>query len=356
MPDQATPTFPPPLPQSFGSSRRPLRTSRIAAIAILLLTALLAAEYAWLRARQEARAIVRDNERVTDRIELARAHLAAQHWEEAIRHLEDARAMERATNREEAASLLERAKRGQAESLLEAARVALAHKDSANALRLLHAYEVHPWAADLDRAHLLRKDLERATSSEEAVRLLAHLSEDALALFSQHDRLAEDDGLHTDGAREIFKDTLRRHLRKEIQRRQARRELQRLTAERRAADRARQIARLRATPAFRDLSTFIAQTLTLHHEQQQIARRQEADLAQLFQQLGVNDEREQAALRADLMESEGGTNLVESVDRQRAAIKRAYRSSPAFDTADRELFDRLVDEALDNLLKMLKPS
>jgi len=316
----------------------------------------LAGEYVWLHARQEARAIAQDNERVADRMELARAHLATQHWEEAIRHLEDAQAIERATNREVIRPLLEQARRGQAEALLEAAGLAIVHKDAANALRLLHAYTVHPWATNLDRAHLLRKDLERATSSEEAAQFLAHLSEDALALFDKHGQLTEDAGLHTDGARQIFKDTLRRHLRKEMQHRQARREVERLAVERRAAEHARQIARLRAMPAFREVSAFMAQTLDHHHERQQTAQRQEADLAQLFQQLGVNDTKEQAAIRADLMGNEGQTNIAESVVRQRAAIKHAYRSSPAFNAADRALFDRLVDEELDKLLKMLKQS
>src|SRR6185437_9298074 len=175
MPGQTAPSFPPPLPRSFGSSRRTLRPSRIVVIALLLLSALLAGEYVWLHARQEARAIAQDNERVADRMELARAHLATQHWEEAIRHLEDAQAIERSTNREVIRPLLEQARRGQAAALLEAAGLAIVHKDAANALRLLHAYTVHPWATNLDRAHLLRKDLERATSSEEAAQFLAHL-------------------------------------------------------------------------------------------------------------------------------------------------------------------------------------
>ncbi len=293
---------------------------------------------------------------MAERIELARAHLSAQHWEQAIRHLEDALAIERATNRDAVRPLLEQAQHGQAESLLEAAHLAIVHKDSANALQRLRAYAVHPQASDLQRARLLRTDLERATSSKEAARFLAHLSQDALTLFDKDGQITEDDGLHTDGAREIFKDTLRRHLANEMRKRQAQREMQRLAAERRTAERARQIARLRKTPVFRDLSAFAARTLALHREQQQTAQRQEKDFAQLFEQLGVNDKEEQATIRAELLAGESPESVQQSVERERTAIKRAYRTSPEFAAADRAAFERLVDEELNQLLKMVKES
>jgi hypothetical protein len=321
--------------------------SWIVLLTLILAGSLILAEYLWLRARHTAQTIAQANARVGDEVETARAHLAVQNWDEAIRHLEDALAVDRATNHAEVHPLLDEARRGQADALLEAAGLAVAHKDSAGALRLLHAYLAHPYAANPEHARRLRDDLARATSDDEAARLLARLSDEALNLFEKRGQLVEEDDLHTAAAREIFQDTLRRNLTRELQRRETQREVERLTAERRAVERARRIARLRDTPAFRELSTFIAQTL------EQSRDRQEADLGQLFQQLGVNDPAEQAEIRADLMGRDERASATASVERKRAEIKRDYRASPAFNAADGELFDQLVDQELDELLKRL---
>jgi hypothetical protein len=349
MYNRMTPSAPSGLPRSdsFGW--------RIVTVALLLAVALLAGEYGWLRARRESAAVVRANESVADKIATARAHLALQHWDQAIYHLEDALATEKATNRDEARPLLAQARQGQADALLEAADAAIARKDSARAFRLLRAYLAHPGAADPGRARRLREDLERATSEEEAVHLLEHLPDDALDLLARRGQLTEDDGLRTAGARAIFQDTLRRHLAKELRKRAAQHEIERLAAERRAAQRARRIARLRHTPAFRALSGFVAQTREQLREQEQSTQQQEAALAQLFQQLRVNDPTEQATIRADLLERGDRNDLAQLVDRQRAAVKRVYRSSPEYDADDHELFDQLVDRELDELLRALSP-
>ncbi|HEY7427674.1 MAG TPA: hypothetical protein VH682_25815 [Gemmataceae bacterium] len=349
-------TVPPPPPRPPRRTQLPPCLSWIALLTLILAGGLLLAEYLWLRARHTAQTLAQANERVGDEIETARAHLAVQHWDEAVRHLEDALAVDRATNRAEVRPLLDEARRGQADALLEAAGLAVAHKDSAGALRLLHAYLAHPHAKDPERARLLSDDLARATSDDEAARLLARLSDDALNLFEKRGQLVEEDGIHLASARTIFKDTLRRNLTRELQRREVRREVERLTAERRAAERARRIARLRDTPVFRELSAFIAQTLEQSRDRQELARRQEVDLGQLFQQLGVNDPAEQAQIRADLMGREERSGITASVERKRAEIKRAYRASPEFREADGELFDRQVDQELDKLLKMLPSS
>jgi hypothetical protein len=191
----------------------------------------------------------------------------------------------------------------------------------------------------------LRDDLAHAVSDDEASHLLARLSDEALGVFEKRGQLVEEDGLRTATAREIFKDTLRRNLARELRKREARREIERLEAGRRAAEHAGRIARLRDTPPFRDLSAFVARTL------EQARDRQEADLDQLFQQLGVNDPAEQAKIRADLR---GDNDRVAAVNRKRAEVKRAYRASSHFNAPDAELFDQLVDQELDKLLKMLQ--
>ncbi len=116
------------------------------------------------------------------------------------------------------------------------------------------------------------------------------------------------------------------------------------------------MARLRNTPTFRALSTFASQTLSQAHDRQQLARRQEAALTQLFQQLGVNDRDEQAKIRANLLERNGPDPLAEAVEHQRTEAKRTYRAAPEFEESNRELFDQLVDRELDELLKALKAS
>jgi hypothetical protein len=327
-------------------------------MAILAGIALLIGEFSYLRSRQisreEARAIASANDLVAAKIQTARAHIALQHWDQAIHHLEDALALEWATNREDAQSLLEQARKSQADALLDAAGIALAHKDATAALRLLRAYLAHPQASKQERAQLLCEELVYATSDEEAARRLEHLSDDTLALFGERGLLTEDGVLRTAGAREIFKETLRRNLGKEVEKRQAKREAAHRAAARRAAERARQTARLRDTRAYRALTAFISQTLAQARVRRQLALRQETALTQLFQQLGVNDAGEQAKLRASLIDRAGPDSLAESVDRQRAEIKRAYRASPEFDEANRGLFDELVDQELDDLLKALQ--
>jgi len=318
--------------------------------------ALIGAEYAWLRGRLAARAIAQANERVAGRIDDARAHLAARHWDEAIRDLEDAQEIGGATNRDEVSAVLEQARRGQADALLEAANLAVARRDVGNALDLLRAYVAHPQATELAHARLLCADIERATSSEAAAAVLASLSEDALTVFARQGRLTQDDGLRSDAAHEIFKDTLRRQLARELHRRAAKRDAERMAAHQRAIERAQRMLLLRNTPTFRALAAFVAQTLAAHHARQELAQRKETELQQLFQQLDVTDPEEQATIRAGLVERADDKRLARSVDRKRADIKRAYRASPEYQAADRELFDRLADQELDNLLKVLNRS
>ncbi len=198
MTGQALPSVPP-RSRSRHVNGRSLRSYRIVFIAINVALGLVTVEYAWLRGRQHARAVAQANERVAGRIDIARAHMAAGDWAEAIRHLEDARDTQRASNRDEVLPVLDQAQRGQADALLEAAKLAIAHKDAVNALHLLQAYAAHPRGADLASAQFLREDLERATSSEAAAEVLASLSDDVLTVFARQGQLTRDDGLRSDG-------------------------------------------------------------------------------------------------------------------------------------------------------------
>ena len=308
-------------------------------------------EYLLLRSRQEARTTAWANQLVEAKMATARAHLDLHHWDEAIGLLDDALTQDHATNQEEARALLERARQGQAAVLLEDTNAAIARQDAGAALRLLRDYLAYPQATDRERATALRQEIEWAISDEEATRLLAGLSDGDLALLAQQGQLTAQARILTEGVREIFKDTLRRHLPRELQQRESRREAERLAEERRAAERALRLARLRNTPAFRLVSTFVAQTRQKMRAEQELAQRQEKALVQLFQQLNVNDPAEQAKIRANLKDSGLSGDIAENIDLRRAEAKKAYRASPTFDPADCELFDQFVDQELDQLLR-----
>jgi hypothetical protein len=346
-------SIPPPLPQ--WASQRPLSWIpwKIVLVTLILAALVILAEYRWLRGRQQARSIAWANEQVEDKIAAARVLLTEQYWDEAIRQLEDALDLEEATNRDTVRPVWEEARRGQAETLLDAAGIALAHRHSDDALRLLRVYLAHPQAGHVDRARLLRQELERALSDDEAGRLLGSLSDEALTVFAERGQLTVDDGLHKGATKVLFQETLRRNLPAEQRKREAQREVARLTAERHAAEHARRIARLRATPAFHSLSTFLVQTQEQFRDQQHLASRQNVELSELFQEFGVTDAAEQEQIRTDLLGRQSPAAVREQIERKRAEVKQAYRKEPEFNRVDAELFDQLVDQDVDQALKIL---
>jgi hypothetical protein len=329
------------------------REIRVVFPALALAVLVIFAEFSWLRNRHQAEHVAWANERVEQKIAAARGHLSKQHWNEAIHELEDALDVEEATNRDAIAPVLEQARRGQAEALLDAAGIALEHRRPKEALRLLRAYLAHPQAGSPDRARLLRDDLERAFSEDEAVQLPSRLSDEALAVFAETGQLTVDDGLHTEATRFFFRETLRRNVVQERRKRKAQHEVARLSEKRLAAEQTRRIVRLRVTPAFLSLSTFLTRAQEQLREQQQLLSRQQAELADLFRALGVNSAVEQQQIRADLLDRQTFADMRKQVERKRSEVKDAFRDEPGFNRADAELFDLLVDQEVDNLLKML---
>jgi hypothetical protein len=308
------------------SRRTPTVIACLALIAVGLLV--LVAECWWLHRRQQAQATVRANEEVAARVEAARTHLDRQEWDEAERLLEDALAVERATVTEEDRLALSQAQRGQADALLDGARTAAA-KDVHRALDLLARYLAHPQAVDKGSATRLQAEISRALSGPEAVRFLATLSDAALARLG---RGGAPEGLADGVARDLFADTLRRHLPQEL----ARREKLRAAGARREAE-------LRQSPAFRELARFVRNELRDRQARADLARKQERALALLAGQLNVTDPAEVARLRGGPEEQEA---LAGRVARQRAEARRAFRRGPGRDAADGEAFDRLVEQEL----------
>ncbi len=302
----------------------------LALVAVALLV--LAAQGRALHRRHRARLAAAADAEVAAGVESARACVERQEWDEAVRVLEEALAVEHATKTEEAEQVLLQARRGQADALLEGARAAAGDKDVPRALDLLAAYLAHPKAADPESATRLQAAISRAMSDPEAARYLAGLSDEALARLAKG---GAPEGFADAAVRGLFADTLRRHLPQELARR----------ARWRAAG-ARREERLRQSAAFRELARFVRAERSDRQAREELARKQERALALLPAQLNVTDPAELERLRAaDDREAEG------RVARKRAEVRRAFRREPGHDADDAEAFDRLVERELAALSK-----
>jgi hypothetical protein len=327
------------------------RALPVAAVAggVLLL---IAGELVFFHGRQEERAAAWADRLVAAKVEAAEAHMAHGEWDEALRLLHEAQETDKARNRDEIQPILLRARRGQAAALFASARTALERKDPAAALDLLRAYRAHPQAPDPAAAARLQDEIAKATDDAEAAALLARWSDASLALFAEAGKLAAEDWTGDEATGEVFKDTLRRHLDAEQHKREEQRQARRREAERQAAERAAQEARVRGSAPFRDLLAFVADSRTRLAGEQQLVRRREEALAQLFQQIQT-DAAERERIRAELTADRRDAHkaFVESVARRRAEVKQAFRRLADFAPADVGVFDRLADQELDALLK-----
>jgi hypothetical protein len=305
---------------------------------------LVVGEIAWFRGRQQAQAVATADEVVAARVEAARAHLARHDWDEAVRLLHEALGVEKAHRRNDVELLLTQAEKGQAQALLDAARAALGRKEVERARGLLRDYRAHPHALGPDGAGRLEADLARATDDAAAVRRLEHWSDATLALFAELGQLDNEEWKGDESLRDLFKDTLSRHVPQEQQKRQARRGVERRAATQREA-------RLRDTEPFRDLVRFLAEARARLREEDRLARRQDQALEQLFRQVAVRGVAERERLRASLTASrqEWKNDFRAAAARKQAEAKAAFRRSTDFTPADAEVFDRLVDRELDAL-------
>jgi hypothetical protein len=311
--------------EEVSSRRAPTVIACVALVAVGLLV--LVAECWVLHRRRQAQAAEAANAEAAAHVEAARALLQRQEWDEAARLLEEALAVQHATATEEARQLLLQARRGQADVLLEGARAAAGAKDVPRALELLAAYLAHPQAADKESATRLEAAINLALSGPEAVRYLGGLSDEALARLA---RGGAPEAPVDVAVRDLFAETLRRHLPQE----QARR------AQLRAA-RARRQEQLRRSPAFRELARFVRAELRDRQAREELARKQARALALLPAQLKLTDPAELERLRAA-----GGREEQARVERKRAEARRAFRREPGHDAGDAETFDRLIDQEL----------
>ena len=330
-----------------------MRIVTISIIAFVCIACSLSFEITWLRDRREARAVAWADERVLRALDAARLDMAEKHWNEAIRRLETSLDERRSNHREEVRSLLEEACRSRTEALLEGAYAALEHRRIADGRKLLDEYLAHPQASDRARAERLRDELQGALSDDEAAKLLARLSDEALTVFVQRGQLTLDDCQTSPVVQALFLQTLKRNVAKEIKKREAQREVARSNEERRVVERKRQRERLRASPAFRSLAAYLARTVDEAREQRMRAREREAELSLLFDELCLQDETERQRFRADLLDRQTPTVTREQVERRRDECKRAFRDAADSTSADQGVFDRLVDEIVDEFWRTL---
>jgi hypothetical protein len=331
-------------------------------------TLAIVAEFRYLQGRQreqEAR-FAREREEhdaalatelVSARLDAARLHLARHDWAAALKALHEAERTENATNRDAITPLLEEAERGQAASMLEQALAALGHKDAEQASRLLEAYLADPRAAERDRAARLKAELLRATAEGQAVPFLRRLSDDQLARLDETGELPKlgDDPVTDERVRPVFVDTLRRHLPPERERRAAVRAAERAEAERLAKLHAAREAKVRDTAVYRELAAHVAGVRSAFRAERTLAEKRERALKEVFRELGIRDQQEQAMYR-DKLTGEGEKSKASAPDlaARRSKAKQEFRKLDGFDDADRETFDALVDRLIDDMLEEMK--
>jgi hypothetical protein len=339
-------------PLRAGSNRRTWLVCGLMTVAALwLITWMLHA----FQKRQEARDVSAANRLVEAKVETARAYLKRGDWDEALVILHDALATEKATELEQAEVLWAKARQGQADALLESAKAAIQRKEAGRALQLLEAYQDHPQATEKDEAARLQEEVRLARADDKATAYLRHLTDAGLERFADEGRLAGDLPVRDDRVTEIFKDTLRRHLKAERDRRAVEVARARAKAERLARERAALEARVRDTDLFKGLTEFTTAARRTYGEEKKRLAREERSLELFFQATNVTDPEEKARRRAELRK--GGTRkepIEQVVARKRAQVKKDFRALAGFGRVDREAFEQAVDQELDRLLKELK--
>src|SRR5579884_2068509 len=86
---------------------------RIVVLIVVFAVLLILVECTWLQRRRQAQRIAWANAQVEQKVAAARIHLQEQHWNEAIRELEDALDVEGATNGNIVDPVLEKARRSE---------------------------------------------------------------------------------------------------------------------------------------------------------------------------------------------------------------------------------------------------
>jgi hypothetical protein len=290
---------------------------------------------------------------VSAKLTAAQAHIAHRDFDAALKILDEALATEHATRLDDARLALLQARQGQADRLLDDAGAAIGHRHIDDARKLLNDYLVHPYASQQPRARRLLDDLARATDDEAAARLV-DLPDDKFNAFVEEGQRAVLATISDEGVRAIYQDTLQRQISKEENKRLARRALELAAARRRDRAQAEREERIRATPTFQDLTAFLNGVRKQQREQAERRQREEKALELFFAQTGVTDAAKKQEARDALRAGRTEEDLSLAVVRKKAQAKKDYRASKDHEEADEETFDRLVDVAVEGVLRELR--
>jgi hypothetical protein len=294
------------------------------------------------------------NQLVAAKVEAARAHMARQDFDEAIKVLDGALAVEHASRLDDARLALLQARQGKADLLLDGAAAAVTRRNPAQARRLLKDYLAHPDASRRARATVLLNELDRATDDEAVAQLLSGLSDEQLTALAEKGLPPAAEPLTDEGMRELYRETLRRHLLKEQEVRLARRREAQAVAERRERERKEREDRLRAEPLFVEAVSFAAGVRKQFQEQTRQRLQEERALELFFRETNLNDETAREKAREALRAGREPSDFLRQVILKKGQVKKDFRRTPNHDPADEELFDRLVDDELDRLLTEIK--
>ncbi len=321
--------------------RRPLRSGLSWWVTIPLLVVLAFAGYCfvrweidYLRERQRLHALELANNAVTTRLAQAEQMLANEQFDQAIQTLNDALAIEGATEREPVLALLQLAKERQARALLDQAERAVKEQQGPRARDLLQQYLEHPQATALDEARRLVKELTWAMSEPHAVAVLRHMDDNTLTRFIDGEALAPPRELTLPLTQTYFAGQVREYLPRERMRRE---------------DRARHEKRIRSTPLYREVNEYLVQMRQQQQKKPPARRARSTALLQLlFRELGITSASEQRQYLEMLVERD--PTVADQIAAQRTAFKTRVRALTQLDEAEREAFVELIDQLLDRLL------
>jgi hypothetical protein len=275
------------------------------------------------------------NQAVAAKVAAARAELLQNNRDKAAALVQAALATEHATRLEEAQALSTDIRRHHAAGILQSAESALAKRDAAQALSLLKTYLEDGYGTERAGAADLKKQLERATSDEEALTRLRGLTYASLAEFAQTGTLADLEDISDNHVRAIHLDKLRGLVATELRRRQE--------------DQDRRALRIQATPVLGEFRDFV--TLARRRIQAKVGGDIDFRLLErLFRELNVNDSKERQQILKALSTRPFDYGEAEKIAQMRATFKERFRADKEFDKTDHEIFDWVVDQEMNKLL------
>jgi hypothetical protein len=306
--------------------------------------------------RREA-AAVEGNKTVAELVQRAESAFARRQWDQTENLLNQALATEDATDLDRAEQLLGRTRAARADRLLVAAELAISHKKTGEAQKLLQEYLTCPGASEKERVAGLLDEMALALSDARAVSLLKDLPEAQFAAFVQGGKLNAIGRLSNPYLRQIYEQTLRRNMAR--------------AAAARKDELAKRVAKAQSTPAYREVQEFAARTRKKHQDFRGALKESEdklleASAAGLAGNNGGGQnpaalrqevERRKQQLEQEQKQFRAWQEAVEGqVSHLRAGVKERIRTYKGYSRADWLTFDSLVDGELDRLVTEIKKS